>query len=224
MTPALPTTIRAKDLHRRLCRRQYGRRICVAVFSDGDTGEGFASSALPTRIRAKDLCHRPCRRRYGRRICVAVFSDGDTGEEFASSALPMAIRAKDLQLACLSSVVPLSVCLFLSVFLLIAVYPHRSSIVASFPPRSKAPAQPSRAPWLSPRHLGETETTIYRDGNRQARRKEDRRCDCVVYRSNYRSRKSQRSLSKQLILYITIHSQLILQHRGCRRVIWGEMR
>ena len=131
VTPALPTTIRAKDLHRRLCRRQYGRRICVAVFSDGDTGEGFASSALPTRIRAKDLCHRPCRRRYGRRICVAVFSDGDTGEEFASSALPMAIRAKDLQLACLSSVVPLSVCLFLSVFLLIVVYPHRSSIVAS---------------------------------------------------------------------------------------------
>ena len=46
-------------------------------------------------------------------------------------------------------------CLFLSVFLLIAVHSHRSSIVASLPPRSKAPAQPSRAPWLSPRHLGE---------------------------------------------------------------------
>ena len=59
------------------------------------------------------------------------------------------------QLPCLSSVVFLSVCLFLSVFLLIAVHSHRSSIVASLPPRSKAPAQPSRAPWLSPRHLGE---------------------------------------------------------------------
>ena len=93
------------------------------------------------------------------------------GEGFASSALPMAIRAKDLQLACLSSVVPLSVCLFLSVFLLIAVYSHRSSIVASLPPRSKAPAQPSRAPWLSPRHLGETETTIETAIDRHEERK-----------------------------------------------------
>ena len=139
--------------------------------SSYEAGEGFVTPALPTRIRAKDLCHRPCRRRYGRRICVAVFSNGDTGEEFASSALPMAIRAKDLQLACLSSVVPLSVCLFLSVFLLIAVYSHRSSIVASLPPRSKAPAQPSRAPWLSPRHLGETETTIETAIDRHEERK-----------------------------------------------------
>jgi len=77
------------------------------------------------------------------------------------------------QLPCLSSVVFLSVCLFLSVFLLIAVHSHRSSIVASLPPRSKAPAQPSRAPWLSPRHLGETETAIEMAIDRHEERKID---------------------------------------------------
>ena len=85
------------------------------------------------------------------------------------------------QLACLSSVVFLSVCLFLSVFLLIAVYSHRSSIVASFPPRSKAPAQHSRAPWLSPRHLRETETTIETAIDRQEERKIDGAFDLFMF-------------------------------------------
>jgi hypothetical protein len=45
--------VRAKDLRRRLCRRRYERRTCVVDFADGDTGEGFASSALPMAIRAR---------------------------------------------------------------------------------------------------------------------------------------------------------------------------
>ena len=36
-----------------LGRLSCGRRICVVGFADGDTGEGFASSALPMAIRAR---------------------------------------------------------------------------------------------------------------------------------------------------------------------------